>query len=196
MTPTPTSTPPTAPTHRTIRPLATAALCLVLCLPSFAQTSPQPAVPPSPNDWSRVQALPLQTRIKVVADKSKSTCFVTAVTEDRLTCSRSQPSTLAEASYPRAEIRQIKLTHRGRSAGQGAALGFAIGAAAGAAVGLAINASAGTGGVLSPSIRTTKSKAAGAGAAVGGVAAGLLGGALGYGLDIFAGPVIYQRPRS
>lgn len=161
----------------------------LLFLPTFAQDSSHSRVRPSRNDWGRVQAIPIQSRIRVVGDKTKATCFVDAVTADQLTCSGSRGRKSTQMAFSRDEVQQIKLTHRARSAAAGAAIGFAVGAGLGAAVGTDLNGTITYG-------KTTGSRAAGAGAAVGSVALGLVGGALGYGLDMFGGPVIYQRPRS
>lgn len=162
---------------------------LLLFVPTFAQDSSRGGVQLSTNDWGRVQAIPLQSRIRVVGDKKKATCFVDAVTADQLSCSGSRGRKGTQMEYSREEIKEIKLTRRARSGAAGAAIGFAVGAGLGAAVGTGLNGTITYG-------KTTASKAAGAGAAVGGVGLGLVGGALGYGLDMFAGPVIYQRPHS
>ena len=178
-------------THLTMRLLLLTKLLfvmtfLLLLLPLFAQGGQQVGARPLTNDWNRVQALPLQSRIRVVSDQNKATCFVDAVTADHLTCSRSRGHQDTQMGYSREQVKQIKLTHRARSSAAGAAIGVAVGAGVGAAVFLGLN----------ENIHTASTRAAGAGAAVGSVALGLVGGALGYGLDIFAGPVIYQRPRS
>ena len=183
------SNPVTHLTKRTLllAKLLFAATCLFFTLPSFGQDGPQGGVRPLTTDWRRVQAIPSQSRIRVVGDKNKVICFVDAVTDDHLTCSRSRGHN-APIEFRREEVKQIKLTHRARSGAEGVAVGFAVGAAAGAAVFLGVNGSSG--------IHTRSAKAAGAGAVVGGVALGIVGGAVGYGLEMFEGTVIYQRPHS
>ena len=183
------SNPGTQLTKRTLllTKLLFAATCLFFTLPSFSQEGPQGGVRPLTTNWRRVQAIPSQSRIRVVGDKNKVICFVDAVTDNHLTCSRSRGHS-APIEFRREEVKQIELTHRARSGAEGVAVGFALGAAAGAAVFLGVNGNM--------EFRTRSAKAAGAGAVVGGVALGIVGGAVGYGLDIFAGQVIYQRPHS
>ena len=193
------SNPVTHLTKRTLllTKLLFAATCLFFTLPSFGQDGPQGGVRPLTTDWRRVQAIPSQSRIRVVGDKNKVICFVDAVTDDHLTCSRSRGHS-APIEFRREEVKQIKLTHRARSGAEGAAVGFALGAAAGAAVFMGVNDSWSRSGdgFLSGIGSTTSAKAAGAGAVVGGVAVGIVGGAVGYGLEMFEGTVIYQRPHS
>ena len=87
---------------------------------------PASVVAPNHDDWSRVQALKPGTRVLLNAATRRGSCTIQAVTPDALTCtSGNQPNVL------RADIRVIKLPHRGRSAIIGAGAGAAVGALSG-----------------------------------------------------------------
>lgn len=141
----------------------------------------------APTDWHSVQSLPAQTRIRVLSNSKKTTCFIDSVTDDRLTCALQKTSTQKE--FRKDEIREVQLLHRSRSHSTtaGALLGLGVGAGVGALIGVAINSGI--------SYHTTSAKAAGAGAAVGATAGVIAGAALGSAKDWFAGnTVIYRHP--
>jgi hypothetical protein len=79
-----------------------------------------------------VQSLPPQTRVQVKTDSHKTTCLITAVTDDKLTCSQSVLS--------RAEIKTIRLTNKAKSTVTGLLIGAGAGSGVGAGIGSAINA--------------------------------------------------------
>jgi hypothetical protein len=157
-----------------------------LPVPASGQNLTQPAAH-APNDWHRVQALPALTRIRLISDKKKSTCFIDSVTDDHLVCSSSSSKGSTQTEYSKEEIKQIQLRHgsRSHSTAAGAALGLGIGAGVGALFGIALNGA----------VHTTTAKAAGAGAAVGATAGVIAGAAIGSASDWGAGStVVYQRP--
>ena len=104
---------------------------LTLVLAFAASTQAQTQIPPAAAssthaDWSRVQALKPGTKVLLDASTRHGSCTILVVTADDLTCSSGiQPHVL------RANIRAIKLPHRGRSVLIGAAAGGAAGAIAG-----------------------------------------------------------------
>jgi hypothetical protein len=73
-----------------------------------------------------------QTRVQVKTDSQKTTCLITAVTDDKLTCSQSVLS--------RAEIKTIRLTNKAKSTVTGLLIGAGAGSGVGAGIGSAINA--------------------------------------------------------
>jgi hypothetical protein len=163
-------------------------LSATIPVPASAQNLTQPAAH-APNDWHSVQALPALTRIRLITDKKKTTCFIDSVTDDHLICSSSSSKGSTQAEYPKAEIKQIQIPHRSRShsTAVGAAVGLGTGAGLGALFGIAINSEV--------AYHTTTAKAAGAGAAVGATAGVIAGAALGSATDWAGGStVVYRRP--
>ncbi len=142
----------------------------------------------SVTDWHSVQALPAQTRIRIIADKKKKTCYIDSATEDHLTCSSSSSNKSTQVEYTKEEIKEIKLTNKTRSTLGGAAIVGGVGAGVGALIGVAIHSGSNN------SICCRTSVVAGVTAGVIGVAGAITGAALGYANDWFAGPVIYRRP--
>lgn len=142
------------------------------------------------SDWHAVQALPAQTRIRIIAGKKKTACFVDSVADDHLTCSSSSSKSSTQAEYAKEEIKEIKLTNKSRSTLGGAALIGGASAGAGALIAVAINGSNNS----QFNICCRNSEAAAVGAGVAGAAGAITGAALGYAKDWFASPVIYRRP--
>jgi hypothetical protein len=158
-----------------IRPgLISALLCLTLH--ASAQT-PQ-------NDWSRVQQLPTNAKIHITADTRKLTCRLTTVTPGQITCANDK----GQATFPRTEIKSIKLANRGRSTAVGAAIGIGIGAGVGAGIGAATN-SGDTGSLL----HVGGGKASAVGAGLGAIILGITGAIVGSTHDTLAGSTIYKR---
>ena len=153
-----------------VLPLVCFALIVLLVLPATAET-----VTPPPPSWQQVQALPPQTLIQMKTDHNKITCLVTAVTDDKLTCSQSV--------FSRAEIKTIKLPRKAKST----LGGLLIGAGVGAGIGSAINAGD-TGSLL----HVSGAKSAGVGAAVGAIIGTGVGAVVGHSTDLFA-TTIYKR---
>ena len=153
-----------------VLPLVCFALIVLLVLPATAET-----VTPPPPSWQQVQALPPQTLIQVKTDHSKISCLVTAVTDDKLTCSQSV--------FSRTEIKTIKLPRKAKST----LGGLLIGAGVGAGIGSAINAGD-TGSLL----HVSGAKSAGVGAAVGAIIGTGVGALVGHSTDLFA-TTIYKR---
>jgi len=93
------------------------------CVATAQQTTPNPG--PS---WSRLEGLPSGLGIAVKARQHSGNCNFKSATETELTCVVGNG---APVVYPRAEIKSVKLRHRGRST----LVGLAIGAGAGSAIG-------------------------------------------------------------
>ncbi len=126
--------------------------------------------------WARVQALPLQAEVRVASDHHHgANCTVAAVTEEQLTC--------AQRVFPRAEVRSVKLAHRGRSTGAGFLIGAGVGGGIGAGVGVASKSAFFVG---------SNAKAAGVGALLGIIIGGGAGALIGHGTD-FTSKTVYKR---
>jgi hypothetical protein len=104
-------------------------VCLVLgaawCVAAShasAQTGPS---------WERVMALPSGTAVHVKAAGHGAHCKLKSVDADSLTCDGGGKTEV----FKKADIRTVKVPHRGRSALAGAAIGGGTGAAIGAGVG-------------------------------------------------------------
>jgi hypothetical protein len=156
-----------------VLPLFCFALIVLLVLPATAQT----ATPPP--GWQQVQALPPQTPVQVKTDHTKTTCLVTAVTDDKLTCSQSV--------FSRAQIKTIKLPRKAKSTVAGLLIGAGVGAGVGAGIGSAINA-----GNSGSYIHVSGGKSAGIGAGVGAIIGIGIGALVGHSTDLFA-TTIYKR---
>lgn len=156
-----------------VLPFFCPAFIVLLIPPATAET-----VSPAPG-WQQVQALPPQTQIQVKTDHKKTTCLVTAVTDDKLTCSQSV--------FSRAEIQTIKLPRKTKSTVGGLLIGAGIGAGVGAGIGSAINA-----GDKGSILHVSGAKSAGVGAAVGAIIGIGIGAGVGHSTDLFA-TTIYKR---
>jgi hypothetical protein len=153
----------------------------VLALTCFALiVSPaSPARAQTATGWQSVQALPPHTRLQVKTDSHKADCLVTAVTDDKLTCSQSV--------FSRSEIQSIKLLNKTKSTLTGLLLGVGVGAGVGAAIGSAINA--GDSGSI---VHVSGGKSAGVGAGVGALVGIPIGALFGHSTNLFA-TTIYKR---
>jgi uncharacterized protein YcfJ len=109
--------------------LCTAVILLASCFPAMAQQTSSPQ-PPS---WARLEALPSGVDVHVSAQKKSLNCMFKGATEEALTCV-SHDGARTEV-FPRAEVKSVKLRHRGRSTLAGAAIGVGVGAAVGAPLG-------------------------------------------------------------
>lgn len=133
--------------------------------------------------WSRVAALPAMTRVHVSTDHGGKNCRVYAVSDDALTCAR---GSAAGTVMQRTDIRQVKLTHYGRSTLVGAALGGGVGALAGGVAGR-------TKPCASNPCFNNLGIGAGGVAAIFGVAGAVVGSAVGGLTDMARGSAIYTR---
>jgi hypothetical protein len=156
----------------TLRVLSLA--CLALIVSPASQARAQTAI-----GWQSVQALPPQTRVLVKTDSHKADCLVTAVTNDKLTCSQSV--------FSRSEIQSIKLLNKTKSTLTGLLLGVGVGAGVGAGIGAAINAGD-TGSLL----HVSGGKPAAVGAGVGAIIGIPIGALFGHSTNLFA-TTIYKR---
>jgi hypothetical protein len=152
-------------------------VCLGLIVSPVLPARTQTATPPA--SWQSVQALSPQTRVQVKTDSQKTTCLITAVTDDKLTCSQSVLS--------RAEIKTIKLTNKAKSTVAGLLIGAGAGAGVGTGIGSAINA-----GNSGSYIHVSGGKSAGVGAGVGAIIGIGVGALVGHSTDLFA-TTIYKR---
>ena len=145
--------------------IAFSTLSLGVVTTAFAQA-------PLGSNWDHLKALPQHTRLHVSADKMRHTCYLLSVDDATLVCGR--------YTFPRAEVKSVKLTRYGVSYGGGAAIGAGIGA------GVGLGVSAATDDAF---FKNEKASFAGGGAAVGAVLGALIIGPL----DLFRGPTVYRR---
>jgi hypothetical protein len=122
------------------------------------------------SNWEHLKALPQHTRLHVSADKMSHTCYLLSVDDTSLVCGR--------YTFPRAEVKTVKLTRYGTSYG----IGTAIGAGAGAGIGVAVVSGDGF-------FSNDKGKAAGIGLILGAGVGALVAGPG----DLFRGPTVYRR---
>ncbi len=89
--------------------------------------------PSSARSWDRVMALPAGTAVRVHTRTHSAHCKVKSAEPDSLTCVTGGDG--KTEVFNKADISNIKISHRGRSAIAGAAIGAGTGAAIGAAAG-------------------------------------------------------------
>ncbi len=63
--------------------------------------------------WRQVQGLGPHTRVYIKTDKESALCYVHSVEEQELTCGRSEEIGSPVLTFPRAEIKTIKLLRKG-----------------------------------------------------------------------------------
>lgn len=108
-------------------------ICLAVAMLSFLVGGPCAVcqqTAPVLSGWARVAALPSGTPIHVHGRTHSASCRVKSVEAEALTCvgkDGAKPETFAKA-----EIRTIKISHRGRSAAAGAGIGAGAGIILGA----------------------------------------------------------------
>ena len=144
-------------------------------------------IPDAGSNWSRVKALPVNTRLHVSTDHGGKSCRVFAVTDDALTCATH--SNVAGAVLQRPGIKRIKLTHYLRSSLVGAGIGAGSGAITGGVLGRSKPCPAGQG-LCFNGIGVD----AGGVAAIFGVGGAVLGSVVGGLTDMARGSAIYTRP--
>ena len=125
---------------------------------------------PAGSNWDHLKALPANTKLHVSVDKGGHTCRLASVDDAALVC--------GSHTFPRAEVKSVKLTRYGASYG----IGAAIGAGAGAGIGVAV--------VSGDSFFSNdKGKAA----AIGLVLGAGIGALATVPMDLFRGPTVYRR---
>jgi hypothetical protein len=133
---------------------------------------------PAATNWQQLQQIPLHTRVHVSADKMSRTCSIDSVTDENLTCSGSV--TNGHYTFPRAEVKSVKVTRYGISAVGGTAIGagagflFGVAAAHGSQGSFTIVSNQAVWGIFT---------------AIGAVVGALIAGPL----DLFRGPTVYRR---
>jgi len=96
---------------------------LLLPLYAVAQQPPGQTPPPQGSNWQHVQALPPGAALHIKTSKHTLSCKFRSADADSLTCFHGKDMTVT-----RADVKSIKVSHRGRSALVGAAIGAASGA--------------------------------------------------------------------
>jgi hypothetical protein len=163
-----------------------AATIVLATLSATAQQTAQPAaaMPPAGSNWQHVQALPVGMSLYVSAAKRHSSCIFKGADADSLTCTHGK-----DLVFQRAEVKTVKIAHRGRS--------MLIGAGAGMGAGALFGAVAYGGGCTGAQKRDYLGCFDGvsqSGFAVAGAAAfGVLGTTVGYFTD-FTHSTVYKAP--
>lgn len=150
---------------------------VLLLTGSSAQGQQHSQAPLPGSNWERVRALPANSMVYVDASSHHGRCSLEAVDAESLTCTSGKKDSVVQ----RADIKSIKLSHRGRSTALAAGVGAGIGAILGAA-----GTSSGNGGGFIVINR-------GAVAAVGAVGGALIGAPIGYFTDLNRS-TIYRAP--
>jgi hypothetical protein len=158
-----------------MRVVWTAALFAAIAMSAPGQT-------PAGSDWEKVQAIPLDTAIRVSTSGKTTVCRLTFVDSDLLRCVETQTVFFfpirKEREFPRTEVRSVKLSRQGLSTLVGTATGLGLGAG----IGAAIDASAKS--QEDPNLAT----------ALFGLLGALFGSGVGSHTDFMAGPTIYRAP--
>ena len=163
-----------------MRRLVLAGLVLkAMVVMAAAQGPAQPAVAGS--NWRNVQALPVDTSIRVEAQSGKMECRVKTVDADSLTCVRNRGDVKVTV-FQRGEVKSIRIPRKGRSTLIGAGIGGGTGDILGFEAG-----SSGSGGMFGPNAFR------GAITAVFGALGGAIGAPTGYFTD-FARSTVYRAP--
>jgi hypothetical protein len=152
-----------------------------------ALTGNTPAHAQVPVDtWHHLAALQPGTHIHISSDKKSRTCFYASADDASLTCSRKHSGGTVY-TFPRTEVRTVKLTRYTLSTvagmGIGAGAGLAIGAAVGQVASPKTNSSFDFSGIGRDVIT-----------GIGGVVGFIAGGAIGGPSDFLRGPTLYRRP--
>jgi hypothetical protein len=126
-----------------------------------------------------VKHLPAHTKAHVSGDKQSKTCRIDVVDDATLQCSNGS----SQYSFPRDEVKSVRLARYVRSTLAGAAIGAGAGAGIGAIAGHAEEKP----GDFFRGLTTD------AFTAIGGAAGLIVGGAVGGPTDFLRGPTIYRR---
>jgi hypothetical protein len=150
--------------------------CVVFSVGLHAQSSPAAL---AGSNWQRVQALPPHTLVHVSSDKMSRLCVIDSVDEAALQCSAKRVVAASHYTFPRTEVKSVKLTrYVGSTAG-----GIGIGAGVGLIFGVAVAHNSGPQLIGNGAVWGVTS-------AAGGIAGGLVGGPT----DFLRGPTVYKRP--
>jgi len=150
---------------------------MILC---GASASLAAQAPSGDAGWDRVRHLPAGSHVHVAGDKLSKTCALDLVDEATLRCSKGS----SQYSFPRDEVKSVKLTRYTRSTLVGLGIGLGAGAGIGAIAGHAQEQP----GDFFPGLTT------GAYAVVGGAVGAIAGAAIGGPTDFLRGPTVYRRP--
>jgi hypothetical protein len=144
-----------------------------------AQGPAQP--PPAGSNWGHVEALPVDTAVRVDGRSRKMECRIKSVDADSLTCVSKRGDT-KEMVFQRGEVKSVRIPRRGRST----LVGTAIGGGTGAVIGFAAGTGGG-GGFFGPNAFR------GVVTAVFAVIGGVAGAPTGYFTD-FTRSTVYKAP--
>lgn len=133
-------------------------------------------------NWEHLKALPAGTRVHVSGDKMSRTCTIVSVDDEQLTCSKGRVvASTAHYSFPRPEVKSVKLTR------------YAVSTLAGIGIG------GGAGGLISAVVYRKKDNSfidlSGEAAAASTAISAILGGLICGPTDLFRGPTVYKRAK-
>jgi hypothetical protein len=137
--------------------------------------------PAAGSNWQRVEQLPLHTHVHVSSDKMGRVCAVDSVDEESLSCSAGRLVNTAHYTFPRTEIKSIKVTRYVLSTVGGAGIGAGVGAIIGGAATSGKNSTIGI----------SNGQVVGITAGIGGIVGAVICGPA----DLLRGPTIYRRPK-
>lgn len=171
------------PNRRLIVPATQVLSAMRSVLLLAALTIPATAHPQAGSDWTKVQAIPAQTLIRVASPYRRPlACNFIAADDGSLTCTRTQTIFFFPVTrrilYRRADVSSIKLSRQLLSAVVGAGIGGGVGAGIGAGV-QSQYSSREDGNLL---------------VVVAGFLGAALGGGIGSSTDFLAGPTLYHAP--
>jgi len=138
------------------------------------------------SNWIRLSALPDGTHVHITADRMSKACFLAAVDDEKLACSRKKNPLSADYTFVRAEVRSVKLVRYRRSTLAGLGIGLGAGLGAGAIAGQVASPKTNSWLDLSAIGREVIT-------GIGGVAGLVAGGAICCATDSLRGPAIYLR---
>jgi hypothetical protein len=151
------------------------------CCVFAASTGLLGQAPTAGSNWQRVEQLPLHTHVHIASDKMGRVCAVDSVDEESLSCSAGRLVNTAHYTFPRGEIKSIKVTRYVLSTVGGAGIGAGVGVVIGAAATSGKNSTIGI----------TRGQVVGIVAGIGGIAGAVICGPT----DLLRGPTIYRRQK-
>ncbi len=88
-------------------------MMMLACAVAAGQQAAPPNQPLQAGGWQQVQGLGPHSKIIIKSDKQNAVCFVHFVEEQELTCSRSEEIGSSTLTFPRNEVKSIKLARGG-----------------------------------------------------------------------------------
>jgi hypothetical protein len=141
------------------------------------------AQPSLGDSWHGLSALPAGAHMHVSSDRKSHTCYFQSADDAGLVCT-GRHSGGASYTFPRSEVRSVKLTRYTVST----LVGMGIGAGAGLGIGAAVGPKSSSSSLDFSGLDRDVDLG------LGGVIGFIAGGAVGGPSDFLRGPVVYRRP--